>query len=225
MVTSSEKQSWVDTLPVIAQREILDAAEIQTYQAGETVYRRGAKLWGAYTVQSGRFKAMRGSFDTDKFINRIVYPGESLGLAGTFSRSGAVNTIIAADDASLHYLPKTALLEIGARHPIVFERIIEEVGALVSRALGWIDFSLTATAPEKILWNLSHLSQFSQADPEGFISIDISQQEFARMLGLSRQIVNTELKRLVAENIVEMKYGTLRINEQNLRQAAASLNP
>ena len=225
MAASGKKQSWIDALPLDAQHDILSAAEVKTYKKGEIVYRRGTKLWGVYTVKSGRLEALRNAFENDKFINRIVYPGESLGLTGLFSKEGGVNTIIALEDAELLYIPKPVLMEFVGKYPIIFEKVLETVGEFISRAVSWIDFSLTASAAEKVQWNLLHLSQFSPVEPDGYISIAISQQEFARMLGLSRQVVNTELNRLVAQGMIEAKYGTLRMNANALSAMREALSP
>ena len=224
MAASGKKRSWIDDLPLQAQQDLLAAAETKSYKKGEIVYRRGTKLFGVYTVQSGRLEALRAAFENDKFILRIVYPGESLGLTSLFSKEGGYNTMIALEDAELIYIPKAVLMEFVGKYPIIFEKVMEAVGEFISRAIGWIDFSLSATAAEKVRWNLVHLSQFSQADPDGSISISISQQEFARMIGLSRQVVNAELNRLVAKNIVEMRYGALRLNASALQSMRDELS-
>lgn len=218
MSASANKKSWIDSLPFEAQRDIAAASETQFYSDGETVYRRGTKLFGAYTVQEGRLEALRSAYAEDRFTLRMVYPGESLGLVGLFGKDGAVNTIVARGDVTLSYISKTALLEIGAAHPVVFEKIIEAIGEFVNRALTWIDFSVSATAAEKVLWNLAHLSQFAPTNPDGWNIISMSQREFGRMIGLSRQVVNTELNRLVEQGVVTMAYGEIRVSMNKLHE-------
>lgn len=217
-MAASAKKSWIDSLPYEAQRDILAASETQKFAEGEIVYTRGTKLFGAYTVLEGRLEALRSAYSNDRFVLRMVYPGESLGLVGLFGGDGAVNTIVAREEVTLNYISKSALLEIGAVHPVVFEKIIEAIGEFVSRALSWIDFSVSATAAEKVLWNLAHLSQFARPDPDGVIIISMSQQEFGRMLGLSRQVVNAELNKLVEQGVVGMAYGEIRVNTTKLHE-------
>lgn len=212
------KKSWIDSLPYEAQQDILAASETQTFSDGETVYERGAKLFGAYTVLEGRLEALRSAYKDDRFVLRMVYPGESIGLVGLFRGDGAVNTIVACGDVTLRYISKAKLLEIGAAHPVIFEKIIEAIGEFVSRALSWIDFSVSASAAEKVLWNLVHLSQFSTPDIKGMIVLKMSQQEFGRMLGLSRQVVNAQLNKLVEQGLVSMAYGEIRVNTNKLER-------
>lgn len=217
MTTEAPKPPWIDLLPFEAQRDIREASEMRTFSDGDVLHERGKKQWGAHTVVSGRLEALRSAYKRDKFIVRIVYPGESVGLVGLFAKSGAVNTIVARGDVVTEYVSREALREIGAKYPTIYETIIGSIGEFVDHALNWIDFSVSASASEKVIWNLAHLSRFSAPDEDGFVAISISQQEFARMLGLSRQVVNTEFNRLAEKSVVLVAYGKIRVNLARLR--------
>ena len=123
MAPSEKKESWVDALPVDARSALLAASDLRSFSDDQVVYPRGRKLWGAYTVENGRLEARRSAYKGDKFVLKIVYPGESLGLAGLFGKNGAVNTIVARGDVTLRYFPKDALVRRGSVLSLIVDRL------------------------------------------------------------------------------------------------------
>jgi len=218
IVKLESQRSWIDELSDDTRNALLSVTRVDSYDEGELIFRRGEQLSGIYTVKSGCVEMRRSLFPNEQLIVGLVRPRGSLGLIGTFSKHGAVNTAIAREPSLIKVLPKNNLIQIGREYPELFPKLFDEIGDLFALAMGWIDFSFSATAKTKLLWSLKHLTRFAPTNTNGIVTLDLSQQELADSLGLSRQATNRELKRLEAKQIVEIEYGKLFVNQTKIRE-------
>ena len=144
----------------------------------------------------------------------LLRPGDVFGesaLLGTTSpveaRAVGAATLVAVPLASLR-----ALLE---RHPATAEQLLRLVAARLHRTSTALEEALVGDLPSRILGRLRDLAAgHGVREPEGVrLTVPITQDELARMVGASRESVSRSVGALTARGLVRSERRRLVLTE------------
>jgi CRP/FNR family cyclic AMP-dependent transcriptional regulator len=187
----------------------------RTYRNEEVVFSQGERGDSLYAIVTGRIRISTGTADgKERFLN-IMEAGETFGeiaLLDGGPRTGTATAIAPSELVSIRREPLFALLE---REP----RLALELLRLCGERLRWTSAQVEDAfldAPARLAKRLLTLSgQRGERGRDG-VTLQISQEDLAAFLGLSRQIVNQHLQSWKSKGWVDLGRGAV-----TLRNAGA----
>ncbi|MBI2862368.1 MAG: Crp/Fnr family transcriptional regulator [Chloroflexi bacterium] len=172
------------------------ALRLQTFQAGEVIFRRGDHGTGVYFVEDGTVKIAIATSDMRENVIALMSAGECFGELAVFDREPRSASAIAVEETKTVFVPAEAFLAFVRTHPEVALRII----LLLSRRLRQTDevlasmvfFDVYGRVAKKLLELAGSHGQ--RTDHGVRINIALTQQNLANLVGASRESVNKVLK-------------------------------
>ena len=125
----AEKIQHISRLPIFSE---LDASEIaqceplfrvETYRAGEYVYRQGEYSFAMYLFLAGRGRLLRVGADHIERRGADVEPGEFVGEKSLFLHDARPNSLLVVRDATVLVLPRRNFDDFIRRHPRIKSRL------------------------------------------------------------------------------------------------------
>lgn len=205
--------TWFRQLPAGLQEEIVGCSVLRAYRRGQRVTQAGARLDGLYGLIEGRLQVLRPVGSDLEDLIHVGEPGFWIGEYSLLTNAEAVVGTVAATAARTLMLPRREfdrLIEREARWFRPFATLALERYALMVRQL-----SDTRLLPpeERVRARLTDLVALRRSErcSAGPVVLRLSQEELARMVGVSRQTLNALLAALRADGVIEIGFRSLRI--------------
>ena len=197
-------------------------AREQRYPARQTIVAQGDESGDLFLVIDGRLRASSCNSNGDEVVLSIMGPGEVFGemaLLDGAPRSATVSTI---DPCQL------VVIEAGSFHALL--RQMPTLAQSLMKVMARRIRDLTDRTQDVALLNVeSHLAKVVLALANRFgdrsrtgqtaITLKLSQQELASMVGATRELVNRRLRAWAQRGIVELVSGSLIIKQEQALQA------
>jgi CRP-like cAMP-binding protein len=203
-----QRTGWFSTCKAETLRSFLDEGAIRLLQRGETLSRRGQPVEHLSLIVDGVLEVSATTDLGKRHVVRYLEPGQLMNLIPVLDGQAAIHDAVAHTDVVLLQLPKGIIQRALAAEPGFVQAVIRLL-CLRSR-LTYLDLSGNSllTVRQRCARTLLHL-----LDPYGMprtdgvaISLKLSQDEFADMLGCSRPTVNKELKQLERDGVIRITY-------------------
>jgi CRP-like cAMP-binding protein len=215
--------AWFKGLPVGLQAEFVRRSVVRTYRRGQVVTRAGNRLDGLYGLLEGRVRVVRPVGTDDEDLIHVGEPGFWIGEYALLTGDAALVSTVATTAVRMLLLPRRefeALVNHEPRWLRPFAMLALERYAVFVRQLS----DTRALAPEERLRSrLADLVELRRAErfSVGPVVLRLSQEELARIVGVSRQTLNALLADLHAAGLVEVGFRSLRIPDAARLCAAA----
>lgn len=205
--------AWFKGLPDLLQQELVRRSVVRSYRRGQAVTRAGVRLDGLYGLLEGRLWVTRPVGSDAEDLIHVAEAGFWIGEYSLLSGHPAVVGTRATTAARLLLLPRREFERMVETEPRWYRPLamlaIERQG-LLARQL-----SDTRALPpeERLRRRLADLVELRRAErfATGPIVLRLSQEELARIVGVSRQTLNSLLAALRDEGLVEVGFRSLRI--------------
>jgi CRP-like cAMP-binding protein len=214
MKTIPHMHDYFSDLPESVRLDLEARSRQRKVCKGEAVYRHGDTPLEMYQLITGGVKLCNYSIDGREFIGAEFRPGDCVGEMGLIDGLPRVSHAIATEDSLLRVVRKEDFDYLARTHFDFSERVM----LTLCRRLRWAYGLNLETSGLALQQRLAlHLFRLAQShgtrDEEGGLYISISQEELGRMLGASRQTVNKELKILMEDGCVDLRYGKIYVND------------
>jgi len=216
---------WFQDFPAEAIERIATAGRIERLERGEVLSRRGQLVNELAIVLDGSLEVSVTSSEGKRLIQVVLESGQVMNLIALLDGQPSIHDTSAHTDAVVLMVGREVFLAESDRDPRV-SRSLMRILCLRSRVL-YASLVEAAFLPlrvrcARVLHSL--MSQYGVKRPGGIeISLKLSQEDLADMLGRTRQSVNKELKALEREGVVRMAYSHFVIaDEQALTNIALS---
>ncbi|MFB4393289.1 MULTISPECIES: Crp/Fnr family transcriptional regulator [unclassified Pseudomonas] len=212
---------WFKQLPVAVQDSLLALAKPRTLAAGQCLFQRGDPPCGLYAVLSGAMRVGAVSSDGKEALLTLVESPYWFGEISLFDGQPRTHDAFAEGATQLLWIPQAALLDWLSRHPVHWR----DLALLMSHKLRWVFIALEqqhllAAAP-RLAHRLLQIAEGYGERDEPQWRLQLSQEQLALMLSLSRQTINQILKHLEQAGVVRLAYGEVQIlDAERLRQMA-----
>ena len=202
--------------------QIRALARAQRYPARQTIVSQGDDSGDLFLIIDGRLRASSCNANGDEVVLSIMGPGEVFGemaLLDGAPRSATVSTIDAC---------QLLVIEAGSFHALL--RQMPTLAAGLMKVMARRIRDLTGRTQDVALLDVeSHLAKVVLALANRFgdhsrsgqtaITLKLSQQELASMVGATRELVNRRLRAWAQRGIVELVAGSLVIKQQHALEA------
>ena len=199
---------WFAQFPGDAVERLVDAGRIEKLARGEVLSRRGQRVTELAIVLDGSLDVSVTSSEGKRLIQVVLDAGQIMNLIPVLDGQPTIHDAKAHTDLVLLLVSAESFLSESDRDPRV-SRALMRILCLRSRVL-YASLVEAAFLPlrvrcARVLHSL--MSQYGVRRGDGIeISLKLSQEELADMIGRTRQSVNKELKTMEREGVLRMTY-------------------
>lgn len=202
---------WFKHLPATLQDSLLHAARPRTLASGECLFQRGDAPCGVYAVVHGAMRVGAVSAEGKEALLALVEAPQWFGEISLFDGQPRTHDAFAEGPVSLLWVPQAAVLALLEKHPQHWR----DFALLMSQKLRWVfvaleQQALLSAAPRVAYRLLQIAAGYGEVEGQRRV-LQLSQEQLALMLSLSRQTTNQILKTLQQEGALRLGYGEIEI--------------
>lgn len=200
-------------LPQQGLKEAMSIASVRRFAEGQTIYQRGSSPRTMSVIASGsvRINAINGAgkemtlmiCGEDNWFGDAVFSPDSRRLYGA----------VAHEDTLLIEFSCEGFMALLETYPECYPVIIRELGCRLNAALRVISDDALQGIPARLARRLLFTAAFQHGRDDQPVDLKLTQEQLGTMLGISRQAAYRALQTLVAEELVEFRYGLVHLGD------------
>jgi CRP/FNR family cyclic AMP-dependent transcriptional regulator len=159
-----------------------------------------------YIVIKGKAHALRSDESGRQLIVNSFGPYDYFGEMSFFDRNVRCATVIAKEKCTLLILPRRGFFDFAAKHPQIYGNVIRALLEKLRKATQQIE----EMAFLDVYGRLARLL-IEKQNADGVIEERLTQQEFADMVGSSRETVNRIFNELVSGGYLHKAHGRIKL--------------
>jgi CRP-like cAMP-binding protein len=213
---------WFASLELHIQMTLLTEARLQRLNPGEYLARQGDTPGYFYGLVRGALKVSSLREDGKEAILTVVEPGNWFGQTSLLDGLPRVHDICATDSAHILCIDLQAFDKLMAHNS--FARAIAVLQATHSRLVyKMLEDAMLRSTRVRIARRLEHLARgdATQSLNERQL-LNVTQDDLAMMLGITRQTLALELKAMAAAGVLKLRYGQVQIESLTKLRAMES---
>jgi CRP-like cAMP-binding protein len=221
------QNAWFSRLSAEQQQRFTAVAARRKVESGTVVVRRGDPAQELYVVRSGRIKAAVVNANGRGTTFDILGPDDLFGEVGMFGDGTRTADVTAMETCEFLVLGRRELLACIREDPTIALLLM---AALAERVTNLSDALADASALDagvrfaRSLLKLAERFGRSQSPENLRVELQLSQQELAELVGVSRVFANTKLMGWQREGILTHRSGKLTVHDLSALQRAAELD-
>jgi CRP/FNR family cyclic AMP-dependent transcriptional regulator len=201
-------------LPHNALQSLEEIKFTTAYPPGAVLFVEGQLPRGIFVICKGSVKLSINSPSGRTMIVKLAEPGEVLGLSSSISGQPYEVTAETIDPSQINFVKREDFLEFLKDDVNVCFKVAEHLSDKYHNACKEVrSLGLSQSAAEKLaalLWEWSSKNG-EAATPEPRLTLRLTHEEIAQMIGTSRETVSRLFAELKKRNIVQSKGSTLLI--------------
>lgn len=221
--TELTQSVWFSLLDEKRQQALLSVCRPVRLVARQYLFHRGDTFNGIFVLLEGALWISGLDHDGNEVGLTVIKPGEWFGEIALFDNEARTHDVLASESCRLLHVPAEKLY-----------------GLLASDAQWWQLFGQLLTAKVRLLFQsiedrsqprtavrvARKLYEFVLRAPldTKHTEINMGQEQFGKLLSLSRQKTNQQLKRLASQGVIAVSYGKITILSTNKLKACAQIN-
>jgi CRP/FNR family transcriptional regulator len=198
------------------KQEVKQQARMFTAKRGEPVYLPGDRREHVYLVKTGVVKIVGKSPEGCDVILALLTPGDIFGELALMSDDGPQDhRAEAADDSLLCEIPRELLMRMIREAPAFAWHVTKLVGHRL-RTLGTrVEELLGKSAPARLAHAILQLAHQHGIQDNGgiLVPLRLSQGDLGKLVGLTRETVNSILQAWRDQGVVEMDRRSIRVRD------------
>ena len=203
-------------LPPRAVERLAAITSPSSYPKGATLFVEGQPPRGVFVLCSGRVKLSATSADGRTLIVRISEPGEVLGLPATITGKPYELTAEVIEPTQANFIPRQEFLGFLREFGEAALRVAQQLGETYHSAIAEMrTIGLSHSVGEKLARFLLDLSAGKdRASGEIRITLALTHEEIAQMIGSSRETVTRLFGEFKRKQFLQVKGSTLIIKDK-----------
>lgn len=181
----------------------------------------GEKREAVFFIHSGTVKTFKVDKEGNEQIINLLRKGEMFPHIGFFDASPYPATAEVIQEAELFVIRIDNFEELMLEHPQIAVKVMKMMSQKISELAQRIQTFISQDVRHRVIFSLLRLALESGKQTEQGVLIDmpITNQDFANMVGSSRETINRILNQLKKENLIEFgRDGILIRNMDQLNQ-------
>jgi len=193
-------------------------AQIQRYAKNNLIFHAGALGKHVYFLRSGRIKIYQPANCGKEVILWFCFPGDMFGLAEVAQGGGRVVNAVACESSEVLSVTQAQFEDFLRTHPAA-SLLVMQVLSCRLRTLGDVIVNLVnddvQTRIMKLILRLSACHGV-RVEQDIYLSIDLTHQEIADMVGTTRQTVTSVLGQLQRRGLMRLENRRILIESPEL---------
>ncbi|MDK3023147.1 Crp/Fnr family transcriptional regulator [Cupriavidus taiwanensis] len=202
------RAGWFSTCKAETLQTLLDEGQLRLIKRGEILTRRGEPVDHLCLIIDGVLEVSATTAVGKRHVVRYLEPGQLMNLIPVLDEQGAIHDAVAHMDTLVLLLGSALVQRTLANEPELALSLMRLLCLRSRLTYANLTESSLATLRTRCARTLLHLlDPYGMPRNEGVaISLKLSQDEFADMVGRSRPTVNRELKQLERDGIIRITY-------------------
>ena len=210
---------WLAKEPVPFQQAVLDRIQIRRFDTGQYTHHIGDDPGGIFGILGGSFGVMTQSPTLGVVLGHIFGAGAWFGQGPLATGGARMLTFRAMQPALVAHVPLPAIQDLSRvlpEAPLRLAGLVEYNAAITYQIAGELLIRRSDQRIAAVLLRVVSATQSSHGDdPTACL---LTQTDLAEMANVSRQTMNTVLKRFESEGWIARGYGKLSVRDmQGLR--------
>lgn len=207
---------WFHGLPPALSQQLTGLARVQQLAAGEALYLRGDPPGGLYAVLRGTL-GISGTCDGAQARSSLLSLLETpawFGELSLFDNSARSHDVHAIDPSCVLHIPQAPLLQWLDQHPEHWRSLALLLTHKLRQAWMTLEEQSLLAAPQRLARRLVTMAEdygLRLDSTQSRRMLNLSQEQLARMLALSRQTTNQILQDLQQRDMIRLYRGKLEI--------------
>jgi CRP/FNR family transcriptional regulator, cyclic AMP receptor protein len=185
-----------------------------TIRSGEILFREGDEGTALYIIHQGRIKISMSKL-LDKLTLAILGQGEFLGEMALLDGQPRSADAVAMEETQLYALNRKDFLSFLMNNDNAVRNILTALSMRLRNTDNLLAEMCFLSLSARLAKKLVELAATSEQEQSEY-SLNISQQELANILGVSRESINKELSILRSRKILSTSRKSIRINDLDL---------
>ncbi len=202
-----DRSPWFKELPSEAKQKLVAAAKIEKYPKNSFLFCVGDVTQRVHCLIGGRIRVSVTSPLGQEFALQDIEPENWLGEAALFSEEGRVLELQFKEAGQALSIHRNVILEVGSEHPMMFSYILKDhlqrTRGMYELLGGMLFYPLKTRLAGRILYFLEEHGE--EADGGIYLDMNLSQQDFARLVFGSRQRINKIFRQWNEQGVMIMK--------------------
>jgi len=212
------------SLKALNKEELLKMAECKTsytIKKGELVFEEGEITTGIYCIKDCICKLSKLSSNGKDQIVKLVKPGELLGQRSMISEEPANLSAVALEDMEVCFIPRKEIMQFFTQNNDFSMNVMKTIcGDLKEADLHMVNMA-QKNVKERLAGTLIYLEENFGKDADGTLSLQLSREELAGMIGTATESCIRLLSELNKSNLIELVGKRIKIVDKNtLRRLA-----
>lgn len=201
------------------QAHLVRGATERQFENDQIIQQRGSAADGFWLIEEG--SVMVGQFMPDGEFRAIALlgPGDSYGELAVFSEKPRVVDAVSRGKSRVRFISARKFLDALGNYPASMRALLGALSYQLQDTLALLAGMRRGTNPARMAELLANLA----GEQSGPSQVDITQQELAELLGVTRVTANAALAQLQQLRLVERGYGSIIVRDRDrLMQFALS---
>ncbi|MGM0415104.1 MAG: Crp/Fnr family transcriptional regulator [Bacillota bacterium] len=179
-------------------KDIYELLNEKSYQKGETIFLAGDKGESMFFLREGKVKITRNSPDGKEHIVKFIEPGEVFGEVILFGHEIYPATTICLEDSRLNLLKRDDFKDYFLENPEIGWGMLKTMADKLFFSQSRIESLALLDSKTRIIQSL-----LDMAGEDDLALKEMSQQQLANYLGLTRETVSRNISQLKDEGLIE----------------------
>jgi len=212
-----ERQSLIEFLPPVEIKRLAENSEFRTYQAGQMIFSKGAPGDAVMMIDSGRIAVSTAAADGRKIMLALMERGEIFGEISVIDGGDRTADAEAIADTGIVRIGKVEFISFLERNPQVCMTMLRLMcGRLRVTDVTIEDIHIFNIRPRLAKRLLTLAEHFGEASADGIVvDVHVPPSQLARMIGTSREAVNSALRHWARKGIIDLGQGRLTILDRD----------
>ncbi|WP_257884851.1 Crp/Fnr family transcriptional regulator [Variovorax sp. RO1] len=193
--------------------ELMKSARLVRYRRRTQVLASDRRKRELLAVVSGCLEISNMNPQGRKYVNALLGPGQVAPLVRLLADVPLPYDYHAHEDSVIVHLPSDAVIALLDAEPVLWRDVAKLALQRQRLSVMLLQSQMLNSVRARVAATLTSVIHFygMQVKAAASLPVRLSQYDLAAMLGLSRQTINKELGRLVAEGVIDMSYKRIRI--------------
>ncbi|MBZ5736715.1 Crp/Fnr family transcriptional regulator [Nocardioides mangrovi] len=195
--------------------QVLGSARRHRYDRGEILVHEGEPSDSLHLVATGRLAVRVSTADGDNATINLLGPGDYFGELSLIDGQQQVRTatIVALEPAETMALSASAFRELRQRHPAADQLLLRLMARRIDELSARLLEATYDTLDRRLHRRLLELSAMYGA--QGAVTVPLTQEHLAELVGGTRPSVNAILQRLAADGVIELGRGRVTVLDRD----------
>lgn len=213
MSYNNATHNFTGALPEHVLKHLESIQSVRRFKHGEVIHERGDRGSSLSIVKTGAVKMGNYGLDGRYFLTKVLYPGETFGEFVVFAALHRTHTAEAVGDTEIGYIEKYDLEKALSQSPELVIQLLTSLSARLHNNIEIMDdikrLPISVRLAKMLLIATQHNSSAEyEAKPQ---TIEITQDNIAAQMGISRMSVSKALKELTNLGFIDQGYQAITI--------------
>ncbi len=186
--------------------DISGLLQYKSFSPGETIFIEGEIGTSMYFLKSGSVKIVKTNMEGEEQIIKFIEPGEVFGEVVLFGVKTYPATTICQKKTETALLTRDSFREYFLSNPEIGWGMLKTMAGKLYFSQGRIKSLALQNSRARIAQAIYDLAE---KEKRGYVLKNLSQEDLANYLGITRETVSRNMSRLKEENLIESSGGEL----------------